>query len=137
MPNIAVDAGPLTALFERSDRYHEVAKSFFLDCRAVLVCNLPVIAEACYLLGGHRPSQREFLQWTERVLSVDHETIADLPRIVEIMAKYDDLPADFADASLVALCERLGIEQVASFDSDFNIYRTRSRKRLHNVLADR
>ena len=51
------------------------------------------------------------------------------------MEKYEDLPADFADASLLALCERRGIETIASFDKDFDVYRTKGRKRLRNVLA--
>jgi uncharacterized protein len=53
------------------------------------------------------------------------------------MEKYEDLPADFADASLLALSERSGIELIATFDSDFDIYRTRTRKRLKNVFSIR
>ena len=56
------------------------------------------------------------------------------PRIIEIMGKYADLPADFADASLLALCERAGIDRIATLDRDFAVYRLRNRKRLVNVF---
>jgi uncharacterized protein len=39
------------------------------------------------------------------------------------MAKYQDLPMDFADASVVAAAERLGTRQVFTLDRDFYIYR--------------
>ena len=78
--------------------------------------------------------QRKFLAWANETLTIEHSA-EDLPRIIEIMAKYEDLPADFADASLLALCERLNIQQIASFDGDFEVYRTKDRKRLKNVLA--
>jgi predicted nucleic acid-binding protein len=48
-----------------------------------------------------------------------------------------DLPADFADASLVALCERRGIEHIATFDKDFLVYRMADNKSLTNVIATR
>ena len=65
---------------------------------------------------------------------IDRETAPDLPRIIEIMKKYSDLPADFADASLLAMCERRGIREVATLDKDFDVYRTADRKRLRNVF---
>ena len=137
MPSTVVDAGPLIALFDPTDREHTTVKAFLRSNTDQLLTNMVVIGEVAHFLDGVRHRQREFLGWVQRAITVDEQVTADLRRIVEIMAKYDDLPADFADASLVALCERRGIERVASFDSDFDIYRTRSRKRLHNVLADR
>ena len=47
----------------------------------------------------------------------------DFTRIAELNSQYSDLPADFADLSLIAVSERLGIEAIASLDSDFNVYR--------------
>ena len=50
------------------------------------------------------------------------------------MAKYADLPADFADAALVAMCERLGISAIATLDRDFDVYRLHDEKAFDNVL---
>ena len=46
-----------------------------------------------------------------------------------------DLPVDFADASLVHISEKLGIQNVISIDSDFLVYRTLSNGYLRNLLV--
>jgi predicted nucleic acid-binding protein len=43
--------------------------------------------------------------------------------MAELMAKYQDLPMDFADASLVAAAEVLGVRRVFTLDGDFHVYR--------------
>ena len=50
------------------------------------------------------------------------------------MAKYVDLPMDFADATLVAVAERLGIRDVATLDDDFTVYRFRDRWAFRNLF---
>lgn len=134
MKNIVVDSGPLIALFDGSDRYHATAVAFLKDLDGQLVTNLPVITEVVYVLDFSLQAQLDFLFWAEQALSIDTGTIGDLPRIRVLLEKYSDLPADFADASLVALCERLNTTQVASVDKDFTIYRTRNRKTFKNLF---
>ncbi|MGH7193434.1 MAG: type II toxin-antitoxin system VapC family toxin, partial [Candidatus Saccharimonadales bacterium] len=46
----------------------------------------------------------------------------DRVRMEQLMDKYHDLPMDLADASLVALAERLGVRRIFTLDSDFLIY---------------
>jgi hypothetical protein len=75
------------------------------------------------------------LQWINAAFEIDPDTGSDLPRIREIIAKYTDLPADFADASLITMCERRSIERIATFDKDFQVYRMANGRALHNVLA--
>lgn len=133
MPSIAVDAGPLVALFKGADTYHADAVAFMQRVDQPLVTNLIVISEVMALIAP--AFQTGFLGWAAGAIEVDRETVGDMPRIIEIMQKYADLPADFADASLVALCERRGIEAVASLDKHFDVYRTSARKRLRNVFA--
>ena len=66
---------------------------------------------------------------------IDERASSDVPRILEIMEKYEDLPADLTDAALLAMCERRQIREIATFDSDFAVYRTKTRATLVNVLA--
>jgi predicted nucleic acid-binding protein len=73
----------------------------------------------------------------EAGIEVDENSSADLPCIIAVMNKYADLPADLADASIVAMCERRGIAEVATLDADFDVYRTTDRKRLRNVFFAR
>jgi len=100
-----------------------------------MITNLPVIGEVLFLLGFSVDAQTDFLAWAVGALDIDGETASDLPRIIEIMKKYADLPADFADASLVALCERRGIDTVATLDKHFDVYRTSTRKQLKNAFV--
>jgi uncharacterized protein len=132
VPSIVLDAGPLIALFKGADHHHEAAVTFIQRIERPLVTNFVVMSEVVALIS---PSfQPTFLSWAIGALAIDQQTAADLPRIIEIMNKYADLPADFADASLVALCERRGIREVATLDADFDVYRTADRKRLRNVF---
>lgn len=134
MPNIVIDSGPLIALFDASDQYHQQALHFIKNTRAALHTNLAVITETVYMLDFATQAQCDFLVWAEQALQIDANTSQDLPRIIEIIRKYADLPADFADASLVALCERLNTQMVASVDSDFTIYRTASKQTFRNLF---
>lgn len=55
---------------------------------------------------------------------------ADMPRIKELMRKYRDRPMGFADAALVCVAEREGLNRILTFDDDFHIYRLPSRARF-------
>lgn len=134
MPGIVVDSGPLIALFDRSDQHHPRAREFLRGVRGTLHTNLAVITEVVHMLDFSPQAQMDFLAWAGRALRIDPLTQGDFPRILEIIAKYQDLPADFADASLVALCERLRIFDVASVDSDFTIYRGSARQHFTNLF---
>lgn len=55
--------------------------------------------------------------------------VAILNRI--LMEKYRDLPMDFADASLVRVAAREGIERIFTLDRrDFGLYRLPNRRRF-------
>jgi len=137
VPSIVVDAGPLIAHFDRDDRHHRRAVEFVRDRRARLITNLPVLTEATFLLRFSVEAQRDLLWWAHKSLEIDQGTSADLPRIITLLEKYRDMPADFADASLVALAERLNVSRIASVDSDFTIYGLSDKRRFENVFLRR
>ena len=135
MPSIAVDAGPLIALFKRSDRHHKAALAFLGRSEsATLVSNLLVVGEVAAILAGNHNDLVLGLNWILENVEIDHSAGLDLPRSIEIVEKYKDLPADLADASLVALCERRGTNLVASVDQDFGIYRLPRSGKFENVF---
>lgn len=136
MRGIVVDSGPLIALFDGSDRYHAAAVRFVESNREPLITNLPVVTEVVYVLDFSGEAQQDFLGWAQRALAIDAGTVDDLTRIRAILAKYADLPADFADASLVALWGRLKIWDVASVDRDFTVYRGPDKQRFRNCFLD-
>jgi predicted nucleic acid-binding protein len=47
----------------------------------------------------------------------------DLERCRALMARYESLPMDFADATLVVLAENLKTRRVFTLDADFEVYR--------------
>ncbi len=58
----------------------------------------------------------------------------DLKRVRAIMAKYHDLPADFADATLLQAAESLKLKYIVSLDRDFQVYRLDKGRSLTNLL---
>lgn len=40
----------------------------------------------------------------------------DMSRIAELVDRYDDLPLGTTDASVIALAERLGVDEIATLD---------------------
>jgi uncharacterized protein len=58
-----------------------------------------------------------------------------MQHLIKLMKKYDDLPMDLADASLVILAEELGHGRILSTDMrDFKIYRLKNHKPFQNLL---
>lgn len=142
MKDIAiVDAGPLIALFDRSDRYHERAKqsleNYRRETRGKLITTWPVIAEVAYLLKEHVhfQAQLDFLKW----ISLGGLEIFDLgrhhlPKVIEWQSRYADLDMDLADATLIVVAESLEINKVFSIDKDFSIYRIPGKRRFENLM---
>ena len=136
MPKRAViDSGPLIALFDASDKYHKSAVAFIKEYRGQLYSTTAVITEVMYLLGFSVKAQVNFLQWVaDGAIDLIEVEISDLYRIIEMTKKYSDLPMDFADGSLVAVCEKLKIKNVITLDSDFYVYRTKNKSDLKNLF---
>ena len=61
-------------------------------------------------------------------------TEEDLATVIQIMQDYKGLPADYVDAELVALANRLNNFYVATIDNDFTIYCGASKQRFENVI---
>ena len=51
MKNTLIDAGPLIALFDKSDNYHNKSLGFIKSFKGNLVSTLPVITEVLHMLS--------------------------------------------------------------------------------------
>ena len=131
---IVIDTGPCVALFDNSDAHHNEALKFIQSFRGEMITSRTVVTEVMFLLEFRLGAQQGFLNWLElgQVSLVEPE---DYQRVSELMAKYSDLPMDFADGVLVALCEQLEIKHIATLDSDFSIYRYKGRGNFINVMS--
>ena len=124
---ILTDTGPLVALLDRGDPNHATCRATVHTLpREPLLTTWPSFTEAMHLLGraGGHPRQADLwrLHLSGRLV-LEGLTAADTERTASLMAQYHDTPMDLADASLVALAERLGHRRVFSLDSDFHVYR--------------
>ncbi|MEW5693077.1 MAG: PIN domain-containing protein [Candidatus Hydrogenedentota bacterium] len=136
MKNIAIiDAGPLIALFDASDKYHQKVKEYLKKYKGYLITTIPVITEATHLLDFNIQAQLDLLKWIELGgVSIFHITEEHIKRIIKLIEKYLDRPMDFADASLIVLAEELNINSIISVDIDFYIYRLKQKKKFTNLL---
>jgi predicted nucleic acid-binding protein len=122
---VLIDAGPLVALLDRSDRHHHSVVEALKKIHDPLVTVWPAIVEAMYLLGYSWDAQRALWEALETgTVSLLPLGEADVPRMKSLMAKYRDLPMDMADAALVRVAEREGLRHILTLDrQDFSVYR--------------
>ena len=129
---ILVDTGVLFGFYDSKDDYHEICKQFLLSCTGELITTAICIAEVVWLLRSGRRTQNELLtHLSKRIYTTEPLTAEDFRRIAELNDQYSDLPGDFADLALVSISERLDIADIATVDSDFDVYR-RYRKQPFN-----
>ena len=135
MKNIIVDAGPLIALFDKDDKYHNSVIKFLKTFDGQLITSWPVITEVTHLLSFNVNVQIDFLEWLKReaVAIINLENI-HLERIIQLSKKYSDVPMDLADSSLIVIAELTNITDIITIDSDYYIYKTKNKKSLNNIL---
>jgi len=138
MKPILVDSGPLIALFNKSDRFHNVSVQFIKGNKRQLVTSIANVTEAVYMLDFSNKAQSALLKWLgESSIVIERIESEDLLTICPLFEKYRDVPMDFADACIVHLAERLGTNDVISVDSDFEIYRVNKKKPFKNLLVSK
>ena len=136
MKKILIDSGPLIALFDSSDKYHQEAVNFIKTNKYPLVTTLASITETLHLLDFSRNAQTDFLEWIHRgAVEIHNIENSDFKRLRELTEKYRDLPMDFADSCLVYLAEKLNLNTIATIDRDFTIYRILGRRKFKIILS--
>jgi uncharacterized protein len=128
MRRVLADTGPIVAILNRRDQYHRACVEALHDMPGPLFTCWPVITEAAWLLGQgvHGPEHLQKL-----IDSIDSGFLALLPLVSEdvapigsILKKYRDLRPQLADAALVHLAARDGLDTVFTLDHrDFSVYR--------------
>jgi hypothetical protein len=125
-----VDTGAVVALINRADRFHARAAAWFRGFRGQL---------SAYVLAASLEHQRAALMWVQRARAAGILQVAameDHSALARIIAKYADLPCDYADASLIWLAEKTGVLQIATIDQgDFSVYRVHGRRRFRILIG--
>ncbi|QTA93304.1 type II toxin-antitoxin system VapC family toxin [Desulfonema magnum] len=124
---ILTDTGPLIALLDADDTYHELCVAALKRLPpGKLLTTWPCFTEAMYLLGaagGYRYQEALWKLRSDGYLIFHELTPPETDRMAELMGKYRDIPMDLADASLVVTAESRKLYRIFTTDGDFYIYR--------------
>ena len=116
---LVVDAGPLVAAAATADRNHTRCLALLSQASRPLVVPALVVTEIAYFLGdriGYVAEQAFARSIADGELLIEPVEPSDWARIAELLEQYRDLSLGTVDASIVAACERLGAEQLATLD---------------------
>jgi predicted nucleic acid-binding protein len=126
---IIADTGPLVALANDQDKYHSTCSALLESHPGPVLVPALIVLEVCQVLASRRGTRSEasFLgSIAAGELRLVELTSADYARCAELVTRYRDLPLGAADASVVAVAERLGIAEVATLDRrHFSVVRPR------------
>lgn len=137
MRRVLVDTGPLVAILSRADQHHETCVKTLRHLPGPLFSCWPVISEAAWLLRGHPREIQQLLGSVDGgFLELLSLTGSEGTAIAEVMKKYADIRPQLADAALVYLAERDGIDTIFTLDQrDFSVYRS-GRRRPFRILPE-
>lgn len=127
---ILIDTGPLVAFFDKNDNHHSACHDVLKTIKTPLITTIPVLTEAFYLLSFSWHIQDDLwdfiIQGNLQIYNFDRSL---LKTCRELMKKYQDLPMDLADASLVAVADAENIQTIFTLDhKDFKVYRTKQKR---------
>jgi len=134
---LLLDTGALVSLLDRSQSRHREFVEYFTGWDGPVVTSEAVLTEASHLLSRAQRGVETCIDFVLRGGAIlVPSSGASLARCRQLVRKYEDLPMDYADATLVVLAEELGTNVVFSTDQrDFEIYRIGRRKRFRIVPA--
>ena len=127
---LLLDTGAFVALVNRSEKRHADCVAALEDWTGAIVTTEAVLTETLHLVGPRWQAQEVCLEFLKRrAFLLVPTTHAVLERVSVLMAKYEDVPMDYADATLVALGEELDTNLVFTLDRrGFSTYRLKGRK---------
>lgn len=120
------DTGPLVAVVRSREKAHKKCAATLRMFRPPLLTCWPVLTEAAWLLrkdpGGMRAIGGLMDSGVIKLVELDDTALAS---IIAFMDRYASAKAQMADAALMYIAEREGIDTVFTLDRrDFSIYRT-------------
>ncbi len=116
---VIIDTGIIFALSDKKDSWHNRSVDFLTDFSGNLIVPSTVIPEACYLLNTFlgQSAEIQFINsLANREIAIEHFSIADLTRCIEVLTKYEDHNIGFVDATLIAISERLKVTKILTTD---------------------
>ena len=117
--SILLDTGIVYAYYDRSDKWHDRARTLVQGEQHGLILPAPVVPEVDHLLG-RRLGSKSRLTFYAGIIE-GYYLVADLSkdgyaRVADLNRRFDDLDLGFVDASIIALTETLGLSRIATTD---------------------
>lgn len=115
---IICDTGALLAVANDKDAAHAACTAVSDAETGPLVVPATIVTEVCYMLGRLGPDKEAaFLRALARgELQVETLGPDDYARMADLVVQYGGFPLGAADASVIAIAERLGAIRVATLD---------------------
>ncbi len=135
MRRVLVDTGPLVAILSREDEHHERCVEALRELPGPLFSCWPVITEAAWLLRNYPRAVQQLLKGLGsgfvELLSLNS---LEASEVAGVMKRYEDMRPQLADACLVYLATRDGIDTIFTLDRrDFSVYRP-ARKKAFRII---
>ena len=135
MRRVLVDTGPLVAILSSVDQHHASCVEMLRNLPGPLFSCWPVITEAAWLLGAYPKAVQQLLSSIDsgflELLSLGGK---EAKGIAKLMRTYEDFRPQLADAALVYLADREGIDTIFTLDRrDFSVYRSARKRPFHIV----
>lgn len=124
---ILCDTGAIIATLNTSDRHHaRCVQALNQIPPAPFLMTQACFTEAMYFLfkaGGAPLQERLWTLWEMGKLRLYDLSNNEMARVRALMQKYQNVPMDYADATIVVVAESTGIRTLFTVDSEFYIYR--------------
>lgn len=135
MQVVLLDTSVIFAWLNKRDRNHERCVAAVSRLRQPIATCEAVISESCHLLQ-FQPAAIDLVlaNVAKGNFQIPFRFTESAAEVRDLMQKYRDTPADFADACLIATANQLGTGDILTLDSDFKHYRWR-RNRSFNLLV--
>jgi predicted nucleic acid-binding protein len=123
---VVADTGPLVAIVRKREKAHRKCAAAFRAIRPPLLTCWLVLTEAAWLLRNEPYGFRALGGMLDcgliQIAALDQTAV---PWIIAFLERYASAEAQLADAALMYLAEREGIDTVFTLDRrDLSIYRT-------------
>jgi len=134
---VILDTGPLVALLNHRDTYHDWARAQFTQIEPPLLSCEAVISETCFLLRALRDGPRCVLETLNRgVVEIPFRLTEEADAVARLLTRYASVPMSLADACLVCMAEQFAKSTVITLDSDFHVYRKQGRHVVPTIMPN-
>jgi predicted nucleic acid-binding protein len=133
--HILVDTGFLVAVYDQRERMHRRCLQIYDSLVQPLVTCEAVLSEALHLLRHARGGTDGILESVgQGIIEIPFVLTESAGAVKAVMAKYRDIPADFADACLIHMADQMDTGDILTLDGGFKHYRWRKNRRFRMLI---